>query len=53
MTRAERQAIKKEAHWRVVRAFSIAQKLSGDTRLWKKIACLLLTLSTWELSRLK
>jgi hypothetical protein len=53
MTRTERQAVKKEADWRVRRAFAVTEKLTGDTRLWRKIARLMLTLSTRELSRLK
>jgi len=49
----DRRAIKKEAKLRVSLAFRATEKLTGDTRLWKKLARLMLTLSTRELSRLK
>lgn len=50
MTKTE---IKAEAAWRVDRAFAVTEKLTGDTRLWRKVAKLLLVLSTRELKRLK
>jgi hypothetical protein len=45
--------IKQLARWRVARAFAATEKLTGDTRLWRKIARLMLTLSNRELSRLR
>lgn len=41
------------AKQRVLRAFAATEKLTGDVRLWKKIARLILTLSDRELSRLR
>jgi hypothetical protein len=49
----ERRAIKNEAALRVSIAFAVTEKLTGDVRLWKKLARILLTLSTRELSRLR
>lgn len=53
MTKTERQALKKEAHWRVERAYAAALRLTGRRRLSFKIARLLLSLSTDELGVLK
>jgi hypothetical protein len=50
VTKTER---KKEIDRRVRIAFAATEKLTGDTRLWRKIARLMLTLSTRELSRLR
>jgi hypothetical protein len=44
---------RKLAAWRVKKAYAATQKLTGDKRLWFKIARLLLTLSDRELERLR
>jgi hypothetical protein len=53
MTKTERKAMRSLAKWRVTKAYGVAEGLTDSWPLRKRIARLLLTLGTDELSRVR
>jgi hypothetical protein len=53
LTKTERKAIRSLANWRVIKAYGVAGELTAELSLRKRIARLLLTLGTDELSRIR